>query len=75
MNAEQPCRRYSGVTWHAKKWTRGGTARREQERAESKARRRADRLARWQKEKEARIQSRVHKPKLDLQLQEGVTEP
>ena len=20
MNAEQPCRRYSGVTWHAKKW-------------------------------------------------------
>ena len=20
MNVEQPCRRYSGVTWHAKKW-------------------------------------------------------
>jgi hypothetical protein len=20
MNGEQPCRRYSGVTWHAKKW-------------------------------------------------------
>jgi hypothetical protein len=47
-----------------KKWTRGGTARREQERAEAKAKRRAERLARWQQEKERRIQSRVRKPML-----------
>ena len=47
-----------------RKWTRGGTARREQERAEAKAKHRAERLARWQAEKEARVQSRVHKPML-----------
>ena len=45
-----------------KKWTRGGTKRREQERAESKARHCAERAARWQREKAARLQSRVHKP-------------
>jgi DNA invertase Pin-like site-specific DNA recombinase len=58
-----------------KKWTRGGTARREQERAALKAQRRADRLARWQAEKAARIQSRVRKPKVELQLQGEGTEP
>ena len=58
-----------------KKWTRGGTARREQERAEAKAKRRAERLARWQQEKERRIQSRVRKPKVELQLQGEGTEP
>ena len=47
-----------------KKWTPGGTARREEKRAALKAQHRAERLARWEKEKEARIQSRVHKPKL-----------
>ena len=41
-----------------KGWTPGGTARRERERAA----RRAERLVRWQKEKEARAQARVHKP-------------
>ena len=46
-----------------KKWTPGGTARREQERADSKAQHRADRLARWQKERAMRVQSRVHKPR------------
>jgi hypothetical protein len=46
-----------------KKWTPGGTARREQERADAKARRRTERLARWQQEKEARVESRVHKPR------------
>jgi hypothetical protein len=45
-------------------WTPGGTARRERERAETKARHHAERLARWQAEKAARVQSRVHKPKL-----------
>jgi DNA invertase Pin-like site-specific DNA recombinase len=44
------------------KWTRGGTARREQERAEAKARHRAERLVRWRAEKAARVQTRVHKP-------------
>jgi hypothetical protein len=47
-----------------KKWTRGGTARREQERAALKAQRRAERLARWQQEKAARVKARVHKPML-----------
>jgi DNA invertase Pin-like site-specific DNA recombinase len=47
-----------------KKWTPGGTARREQERAELKAKHRAERLARWQQQKEARLQSRVRKPKI-----------
>ena len=46
-----------------KKWTPGGTARREQERADCKAQHRADRLARWQQEKAARMESRVHKPR------------
>ena len=41
-----------------KRWTSGGTARR----AELKAQRRVERLARWQSEKAARVQSRVHKP-------------
>ncbi|MBN2580955.1 MAG: recombinase family protein [Pirellulales bacterium] len=49
-------------------WTPGGTARREQERADAKARHHADRLARWRQEKAARIQSRVHKP---LQVSEN----
>lgn len=47
-----------------RKWTSGGTARREQERADAKAQRRAQRLARWEAEKAARVQSRVHKPAL-----------
>ncbi len=54
-----------------KKWTPGGTTRREQERAALKAQHRTERLARWQKEKEARIQSRVHKPKLKPEPKEG----
>ena len=58
-----------------KKWTPGGTARREQERAEAKAKHRAERLARWQQEKERRIQSRVRKPKVELQLQGEGTGP
>ena len=58
-----------------KKWTRGGTARREQERAEAKVKRRAERLAQWQQEKERRIQSRVRKPKVELQLQGEGTGP
>jgi DNA invertase Pin-like site-specific DNA recombinase len=48
----------------AKTWTRGGTARLEQERADSKARHHAERLARWQNEKATRIQARVRKPTL-----------
>lgn len=47
-----------------KGWTPGGTARREQERAEAKAQHRAERLRRWEAEKAARVQSRVHKPAL-----------
>jgi DNA invertase Pin-like site-specific DNA recombinase len=43
-------------------WTPGGTARREQQRAEAKAEHRAERLARWEKEKAERIERRVHKP-------------
>ena len=45
-----------------RKWTPGGTARREQQRAEAKAKHRAERLARWQTEKAARVHSWVHKP-------------
>jgi DNA invertase Pin-like site-specific DNA recombinase len=56
-----------------KKWTPGGTSRREQERAETKAKHRAERLARWEKEKTERIERRVHKPKLEPQLEEGAT--
>ncbi len=47
-----------------RKWTRGGAARREQQRAEAKARHHAERLARWEAQRAARVQSRVHKPKL-----------
>jgi hypothetical protein len=47
-----------------KKWTPGGTVRREQQQAASKAKHHAERLARWQAEKEARLRSRVHKPKI-----------
>ena len=47
-----------------RKWTPGGTARRKQERAEAKAKHRAERLARWQVEKAARVEARVHKPKV-----------
>ena len=54
-----------------KKWTPGGTARREQEQATLKAQHRAERLARWQAEKEARLRSRVHKPKLEPRPKEG----
>ncbi len=39
-------------------WTPGGTARREQQRAEAKAQHRAERLARWEKEKTQRIEWR-----------------
>ena len=45
-----------------REWTRGGTARREQERADAKAQHREERLARWQKERAAWVESRVHKP-------------
>jgi hypothetical protein len=48
-----------------RKWTPGGTARRERERADTKARHRTERLTRWEKEKAARVQSRVHKPMPD----------
>ena len=54
-----------------KKWTPGGTARRQQEQATLKAQHRAERLARWQAEKEARLRSRVHKPKLEPRPKEG----
>jgi DNA invertase Pin-like site-specific DNA recombinase len=54
----------STVGKRKKGWTPGGTARREQERAALKAQHRAERLARWQREKEARVRSRVHKPML-----------
>ncbi len=47
-----------------RKRTRGGTARREQERADAKAKHRAERLARWQVERAARVEARVHKPKV-----------
>ena len=57
-----------------KKWTRGGTARREQEQAALKAKHRAERLARWQKQKAARLQLRVHKPMLEPRPREGVAE-
>jgi DNA invertase Pin-like site-specific DNA recombinase len=58
-----------------KKWTPGGTTRREQERAALKAKHRAERLARWQAEKAARLQSRVHKPMLAPQPKEGTARP
>ena len=58
-----------------RKWTRGGTARREQERAALKAQHRAERLARWQAEKAARMQSRVHKPMLGPRPEEGGAGP
>jgi len=58
-----------------RKWTLGGTARREQERAASKVQHRAERLTRWQKEKEARIRSRVHKPMMEPRPKEGVAGP
>jgi DNA invertase Pin-like site-specific DNA recombinase len=45
-----------------RKWTRGGTARRQRERAEAKARHHAEQQARWKAEKAARVQTRVHKP-------------
>jgi putative DNA-invertase from lambdoid prophage Rac len=45
-----------------KKWIPGGTARRDAERARLKDQHHADRLARWEKEKAARIERRVHKP-------------
>lgn len=45
-------------------WTPGGTARRERERAAAKAANRAKRSARWQAEKEARLQKRVRKSPL-----------
>ena len=57
-----------------RKWTPGGTARREQQRAEAKAKHRAERLARWEKEKVARVQSRVHKSKLQPRLGAGEKE-
>jgi hypothetical protein len=46
----------------SRRWTRGGTARRQKERAEAKARHRAARRARWRAEKVTRVQSRIHKP-------------
>ena len=52
-----------------KGWTPGGTARRERERAEAKARRHAERRERWRKEEEARMATRVHKP---LLVKEGL---
>ena len=58
-----------------KRWTPGGTTRREQERAALKAQHRVERLARWQAEKAARLQSRVHKPRLEPQPTEGVAGP
>jgi DNA invertase Pin-like site-specific DNA recombinase len=51
-----------GLEPKPRKWTRGGTARREQERAEAKVRHRAERQARWRAEKVTRVQSRVYKP-------------
>ena len=47
-----------------KRWTPGGTAKREEERADAKAQHCAERLARWREEKATRVQSRVHKPML-----------
>ncbi|MGA2621965.1 MAG: hypothetical protein ABSF26_30550 [Thermoguttaceae bacterium] len=52
-------------------WTPGGTARRERERAEAKARHHAERRERWRKEEEARMAARVHKPML---VKEGMAE-
>jgi DNA invertase Pin-like site-specific DNA recombinase len=43
-----------------KKWTRGGTARREREQAETKTRNQAKRLACWKREKERRLEKRAH---------------
>jgi DNA invertase Pin-like site-specific DNA recombinase len=47
-----------------KKWTPGGTARREREQAAAKAQHHAERLLRWEKQKAQRIKRRVHKPKV-----------
>jgi DNA invertase Pin-like site-specific DNA recombinase len=58
-----------------KNWTSGGTARREQERAALKAQHREERLARWQQQKAARLQSRVHKPRLEPRPKEGAGGP
>jgi hypothetical protein len=51
-------------THRSGKRTPGGTARREQERAEAKARHHAERVARWERERLERLQRRVHKPVL-----------
>lgn len=55
-----------------KKWTRGGAAKRDKERAERKAQNKAKRLAKYQAEKEARIAARIHK---SVVIKEGLTPP
>lgn len=51
-----------GLEPKPRKWTRGGTARRKQQRAEAEAKHRVEWRARWKAEKAARLQRRVHKP-------------